>query len=107
MGELPKLISFIQKSKNGAEWDLKRIWSLDKDVIYLYREIECRYDDIGNIHFGFMGAAAGYTVQFLVGGAGLYQLYSDKAWNYNPYLDDPRDSMMITYGYYLFWSEIT
>ena len=42
-GELPKLISFIQKSKNGAEWDLKRIWSLDKDVIYLYREIECRY----------------------------------------------------------------
>ena len=65
-----------------------------------------RNDDLGNIAFGYYGAAV-YGEDFLHFGAGLYQLISDIQ-KLNPiqingkFYDDPQDYDMIAYGYNLY-----
>lgn len=72
---------------------------------------EIRYDDPGNIAFGYYGAAL-YSKEFLHFGAGANQFkkYIDSDGKHpigplNKFYDDPRDYAMIDWGYDLYWEE--
>ncbi len=56
-------------------------------------------DDIGNIHFGYVGSVL-FRKTTLCAGAGMYQIYSGTSdWKYiSSYFDDPRDSKAIKLG---------
>lgn len=94
-------MEFIKAVKTGSKYDLKYVWNLDKNVTYIYDYIPLRYDDVGNIHFGYLGASLGYSLKFLQFGAGMYQIYEGTSdWKfYSTYFDDPQDSRMIGLGY--------
>lgn len=95
---------FLDYSKTGGKWDLKTQWSLP-DIDYVYNGNILRFDDLGNIHFGYVGSCL-FTVTALRIGAGLYQLYTyvkGGQTSLGPlvtFFDDPRDSLMIKIGYY-------
>lgn len=67
---------------------------------YYFLGIQVRQDDIGNIHFGYVGSAY-LPMEILCGGAGAYQIISrtSKWYYFASYYDDPRDNIMIRYGY--------
>lgn len=97
---------FCNKSKNGGDWDLKKKWNLEskdnKKKIYKYDDMSLRFDDPGNIHFGFVGYLF-FPLKVLQAGAGLYQITSKKSsFKYAfSFFDDPQDTKMIKYGYNL------
>ena len=103
-----KLFAFVMSVKTGAKYDLKFTWNLDKNVTYFYSGTRLRYDDIGNIHFGYLGASIGYSLLFLKSGAGIYQIYSGTStWEYvSSFFDDPQDSAMIEWGYNIYYAGI-
>ena len=91
---------FYTHSKTGGKWDLKNKWQLNKNWLYVYNKDYYRYDDIGNIHFGYVGYLL-FSLKELQLGAGLYQLKSgtSKIEYIFSYFDDPRDSDMIKKGF--------
>ena len=99
-----KLDIFMSNSKTGGIWDLKSKWHLDPNVMYIYNGMLLRWDAVGNIHFGYIGASAGYSLEFLQLGAGMYQILSETSkWSYyDTYFDDPYDSSMIELGYNIY-----
>lgn len=111
--KIKKLISlykyFYKSVKTNGKWDLKRkrSWKLnEKKEVYKYGSRRLtRNDDVGNIHFGFVGSVL-FNREFLCLGAGLYQVKSGTSrWKYAlSYGDDPHDSNMIRFGNSLFHS---
>jgi len=101
------LMEFCERSKSGGDRDIKYQWDLPTDIEYIYDGNTLRYDDIGNLHFGFVGASI-YPLDFLLCGAGVYQLYSSLKGEKvplggpSPFFDDPRDQEMIKMGYNLY-----
>lgn len=101
--------------KTGGNWDYKRQsqWKLKKKHRYFYKwsnrnkKYFYRNDDVGNVHFGFVGAAL-FPRFVLCAGAGVYQVISDikgkkKTQIYKrSFGDDPHDTAMIKYGYSLY-----
>lgn len=112
-GKIKKLISlykyFYKSVRTNGQWDLKRkrSWKMnEKKEIYKYGSKKLyRNDDVGNIHFGFVGSVL-FHREFLCFGAGLYQVKSRTSrWKYTlSYGDDPHDSYMIRFGNSLFHS---
>lgn len=102
---------FIQLVKTKGALDIKsqEPWMFRDGLTYLFNGEVMRNDDIGNIAFGYYGAAA-YGKDFLHLGAGYYQLQSDLKhkypvqWN-GKFFDDPQDYDMIEYGYELYKEE--
>ncbi len=98
---------FYNKVKTRGEWDLKnkRAWKFNpkKEVFKYANKKLYRTDDVGNIHFGFVGAVL-FKREFLCAGAGVYQVKSGTSkWKYAlSYGDDPHDTKMIRYGYSLY-----
>ena len=106
---------FYQSVKTGGSWDLKRQknWKLRKGHRYLFKENRnrkkyfYRNDDIGNVHYGFVGSVL-FSEFTLCAGAGTYQVYSDiknkkQTQIYRlSYGDDPHDTKMIKYGVSLY-----
>ena len=93
---------FIQKVRTNGEWDLKNNQYPYKQQ-FIYNGKTYSGEDIGNIHFGYVGAAV-YSPAFLHFGAGVYQLYSGTRWEYwDTMFDEPQDSEMISYGIQLYY----
>ena len=94
---------FVDKVKPGGDWDFKsqEDWALDSNTTYAYNGTELRYDDIGNIHYGYVGRVifSSYMLLFAGGAVQIYAGRSDWSfWRTN--FDDPRDQWAIQYGCY-------
>lgn len=96
---------FYEKVKAGGDWDIKsqESWHLTCENAYIYGILSLRYDDPGNIAFGFYGSLI-FPIEILRAGAGLYQIYTRKSniiW-FSSFFDDPEDGQMIVIGHNLF-----
>lgn len=95
------VVYFIDKVKPGGEWDFKSQdeWALDSNTTYVYNGTELRYDDIGNIHYGYVGRVIFNSKILLVAG-GVVQIYAHTSdWSYwRTNFDDPRDQWAIQFG---------
>lgn len=95
-------LEFANKVRTGKEWDLKVSWKLNRYQQYTFNGITISYDDVGNIHFGYVGSAI-HNLDDLHIAAGLYQIKS-KTSSFSfakTCFDDPRDYNAVTYGYLL------
>lgn len=87
-------------------------WGLNINIDYIYKGNTYRYDDIGNIHYGYVGREV-FGILVLLSGAGVYQAISDfkrgsgnllsKASNiqfnhFYAFFDDPQDQQMVMIG---------
>ena len=101
-GETKATLYFLEKVRTGGEWDLKNQETLQalKGKKLIYHGQEMRFDDPGNIHFGYISHLL-FSDTFALMGAGLYQIISGtSSWEYwYSFFDDPRDAMMIQIGY--------
>ncbi|MDF9844557.1 MULTISPECIES: polymorphic toxin type 44 domain-containing protein [unclassified Paenibacillus] len=94
---------FVAKVKSGAPWDYKLPYGYSKK--WLFGGITTTGEDLGNIHYGYVGRAAGFSELVLKSAAGAYQIYSGTyhvGW-YNSYFDDPTDQAAIQRGFN-YWS---
>ena len=92
---------FTGMVRGGGLWDFKsqEEWGLSSEKTYYYHGIPLRYDDIGNIHYGYVGKEL-YTTSVLLKMGGVIQIISGTSeWKYfSSNFDDPRDQMTIKYG---------
>ena len=95
---------FEEMVRPGGEWDFKSqaSWDLDPSTTYIYEGVSLRYDDIGNIHYGYVGRVL-FNEQILLQMGGAVQIVTrtSKLSYYKTWFDDPHDSKMISYGYHL------
>ena len=123
--------AFIQKVKTGGDWDLKKndktIFGIDNKTRFLFNNSLMSGEDIGNMNYGVVSKAFGYSEEYAKRGAGLYQIiegHSKPEWRSNrtsitsyranqfgivssitisvigpPYGDDPHDQYWIDQGY--------
>ena len=109
-----KLNGFIELVKTGGYYDLKSKteWqypyatyhgnlAIKTQTNFMYFEGKLwSAESIGNLNFGYIGAALGYSEEFMCLGAGMYQIISgtsDLSWMCS-YWDDPADSLNIIIG---------
>ena len=94
---------FISKVTDHGEWDIKNStekYSYKKKMIY--NGVVYTGEQIGNIHFGYVGRAV-FKSWFLHFGAGLNQLKKGfKEENIAYFFDEPDDYEMIEYGIRLY-----
>ncbi|MBS4175582.1 polymorphic toxin type 44 domain-containing protein [Bacillus sp. FJAT-49736] len=90
---------FYYITRSYGIWDLKRI--IGDNTVYIFQGREKNGEYIGNHHFGYMGAAAGFSCKVLRISAGMYQVYSGTSnWKYLfSYFDNPDDSNAIADGW--------
>ncbi|CAH1058966.1 polymorphic toxin type 44 domain-containing protein [Paenibacillus pseudetheri] len=89
---------FVAKVKSGAPWDYKLPYGYSKK--WLFGGLVTTGEDLGNIHYGYVGRAAGFSENVLKTAAGVYQIYSGTAhigWA-SSYFDDPKDQIAIQRG---------
>lgn len=95
---------FIEQVKPDGDWDFKaqQDWGLVAGNTYIYDSEEFAFDDIGNIHYGFVGAVL-FSEDILLMAGGAVQIYcGTSSWEYrHSYFDDPRDQSAIHYGFQL------
>ena len=100
-------IYFYAKVKDGGDWDIKlqKEWKFEKGVTYTYQGKVLRWDDPGNIHFGYVGAVV-FTEEAVCLGAGLNQItkFGFSFGDFSTYYDDPRDQEMMRWGHRLYKS---
>ena len=100
-------IYFYAKVKDGGDWDIKlqKEWKFEKGVTYTYQGKVLRWDDPGNIHFGYVGAVV-FTEEAICLGAGLNQItkFGFSFGDFSTYYDDPRDQEMMRWGHRLYKS---
>ncbi|MGG3157638.1 polymorphic toxin type 44 domain-containing protein [Priestia megaterium] len=87
---------FASKVKSGGPWDYKKVYKGS----YTFNGKSARGEDLGNMHYGYVGRASGFSSSILKTAAGAYQIKSDTAklkW-YRSYFDDPKDQTWIKYG---------
>jgi hypothetical protein len=101
-------IYFASMVHGGGEWDFKTVIGWDSTKIcyisscYGYpggRYYVLRGEDIGNIHFGYVGSTL-FSPATLLTAAGFVQILSgtsELSW-YNSYFDDPNDQAAIQRG---------
>jgi len=105
---------FYNNVNDSGELDIKRKpdWVFLEGKTYYYNGIVLRYDDPGNVNFGYVGAAffsicglpSFFSREVLCLGAGLNQIknYNFAFGDITTYFDDPRDYRMIRYGFNLY-----
>lgn len=89
---------FAGKVKTGGAWDYKRIY---QSPSYKFNGRIMKGEDLGNMHYGFVGRGGGFSEFLLSTAAGAYQIYSGTShigW-YRSYFDDPNDQAMIRLGF--------
>lgn len=87
---------FIEKVRTKGPWDYK--WQYTGK--YIYQGRKCTGEDLGNMHYGYIGRAGGFAPKLLETAAGAYQV---KEWNtrfewISSYFDDPNDQAWIKFG---------
>ena len=96
---------FYNNVKDGGALDIKLQdeWQFEEGKKYVFNGKQLRYDDPGNINFGYVGAVI-FPEGILCFGAGLNQIgkHGFKFGNLSTWYDDPRDNEMIKYGYQLY-----
>jgi hypothetical protein len=97
-------IYFYQNVNDDGILDIKKQeeWKFEEGKIYVYNGMQLRYDDPGNILFGYVGATL-FPKMILCLGAGANQIknYGLQFGDIISFYDDPRDQYMIRYGYEL------
>ena len=95
------LYKFYKLVKTGGKWDLKnqKSWKLSKKNHFKFHGRIIDSQDVGNIHFGFVGSVV-FKAVTLCTGAGIYQIFSGtSSWSYwYSFFDDPRDTRYILLG---------
>ncbi|GGG13963.1 hypothetical protein GCM10010912_67970 [Paenibacillus albidus] len=89
---------FVSKVKTRGPWDYKFPYGYSKP--WIFAGVTTTGEDLGNIHYGYVGRAAGFTDLILKSAAGVYQIYSGTyhiGW-YASYFDDPKDQIAIQRG---------
>jgi hypothetical protein len=103
---------FKSKVKNGGDWDLKQKPQYSPTAYpngFVYDGKQIRSDAPGNIHYGYVGAAAIWSSpEFLLNKAGEAQVAagtSQQQWQ-NSYFhgDDPVDQVNILWGVDMFYN---
>ena len=107
LGKINILHKFYKLVKTGGKWDLKNksAWKLkSKKDYYIFFKDKLTAEDVGNVHFGFVGSVLFSSVT-LCTGAGIYQIISGTSdWKYwKSFFDDPRDTRCILIGH-SYWS---
>ena len=93
---------FIDKVKKGGDWDLKNRLDLPLRGESLYYGTIYSGEDLGNIHFGYVGAVL-FPKGILHAGAGAYQMHTGiNMDDWASYFDSPRDYEMVEYGWKLY-----
>ncbi len=96
---------FAENVTDGGVWDIKRNpdWNLSPNRQYVYNGRVLRYDDPGNIAYGYIGGVL-FSEEVLCMAAGANQItkYGFKCGHLLSYFDDPRDQQMIRFGYSLY-----
>ena len=98
---------FYNMVKDGGDWDIKLQdeWKFEEGVVYMYQGKVMRWDDPGNIHFGYVGAVV-FSEEAVCLGAGLNQItkFGFSFGDFSSYYDDPRDQEMMRWGHRLYKS---
>ena len=98
-------VHFYENVKDGGKLDIKLTeeWKFEDGKMYIYNGNILRYDDPGNINFGYVGAVL-FPLDVLCFGAGMNQIsnYGFQFGDFSTFFDDPRDNEMIKYGYSLY-----
>ncbi len=97
------IAKFVSLVKSKGPWDLrnKPEWKLKPGNSYTFYSLTgLSAEDIGNIHFGFVGSVL-FSERMLCTGSGLYQIYSEGKihWSdWKSYFDQARDIYCIKLG---------
>jgi outer membrane protein OmpA-like peptidoglycan-associated protein len=108
-------LAFYNMVKTGAPWDFKTRLGEKLNNITPCRTPNCRgklfsvtlagrcmtFEAPANIHFGYIGLHAGFSMAELLGGAGLAQMMELRG----ELGDDPKDTQAITKGFSLFFDD--
>lgn len=89
---------FAEYVQPGGDWDYKL--TLGTNTPYKYAGYDVTGEDLGNMHYGFVGRFAGFSKNLLLTAAGAVQIYAGTAqfkW-YKTYFDDPNDQHWIDHG---------
>jgi hypothetical protein len=90
--------------KGNGPWDFKVELREARIPFVTLGSKKYRFDVVANIHYGFVGAAIGFSETLLLKGAGAVQIYSKTSdlsyWNSN--FDDPEDQFWIWFGIMLY-----
>lgn len=89
---------FAKKVKSRGPWDYKHAYGATDRYIFGGRSM--RGEDLGNMHYGYVGRFAGFSATLLKSTAGAVQIYSGTSqgkW-YGSYFDDPSDQTSIVRG---------
>jgi hypothetical protein len=91
-------LEFASKVRPNGEWDYKRTYGAA--TTYIFGGMTVRGEDLGNMHYGYVGSAAGFSPTILKTAAGAVQIYSGTSYIgwYKTYFDDPRDQTFISKG---------
>jgi hypothetical protein len=90
--------------KPRGPWDFKVEFNSAEVRVVKLGEHTFDMDAVANLHYGYVGAAAGFPQKELLMAAGGAQIYKGTAkWAYwRTYFDDPRDQRAIRLGYWLY-----
>ena len=97
---------FAQQVKTNGEWDLKngKVYPYYEEFVFNGPVVNGQ--DLGNIHYGFVGASVIPKESILHFFAGMYQIISGTKREYAFwYFDEPRDYDMIEYGFNLYYED--
>ena len=100
------LAQFVNNVRPGGNWDFKNTANPQDGGrgYYFFGDQLFSAEDFGNIHFGYVGTAGGFSSSALRAGAGAAQIYSGNSsvGSYKSYFDDPKDQGYIQYGINIF-----
>ena len=104
-GRIKAALYFYENVIDGGDLDIKLQdeWKFEEGKTYTYNGMVLRYDDPGNINFGYVGAVL-FSEGILCFGAGVNQIskYGFKFGDISTFYDDPRDNEMIKLGYSIY-----
>ena len=104
-GYIGACVYFYKNVRDYGDLDIKLQdeWSFEAKTDYYFYGTLLRYDDPGNINFGYIGAIL-FDLNILCLGAGINQIskYGFQFGDFSTCFDDPRDNEMIKRGYNLY-----
>ncbi len=107
-GTVLAMIYFYNNVNDGGIWDIKLQddWKFQPETVYIFRGKQMRSDDTGNICYAYIGAVI-FSKEAVCAGAGINQTtkYDLNYGDVSTWHDDPRDTVMISYGHDLYTSK--